>query len=143
VDDAAFWLSLVAIALAFGSLLFTWRADQRAARAESASRRARIVVESSGSSGSIGEGRTYTFKVRNLGAVHARGVQLWLTKRGGTQKVSSHMASGNLVLVPFEEAEKGSVVLVEDVRLDQLDTWVAWTDDDGPHEELRKDARPT
>jgi len=145
VTYAAFRLSLFTVAISFGSLVLTVRADVRASRAERASRQARIIVESSGGSGPADQllPHTFTFTVRNLGAVYARGVQLWLTNRGGTRKVSSYMASGDLVLVPFEEPMRGSVDLQEELALDELDTRIAWTDDDGPHEELRKDARPT
>lgn len=142
---AAFALSLFAVAVAFGSLVFTVRADGRATRAEGASRRARIIVEPRGGTGRGDQPppRDFHFDVRNLGAVPARGVQLWLTERGGRRKVSSFMNAGNLVLPPGEPAERGRVEVQEKLEPDQLDVWIAWTDDEGPHEELRKEVRPT
>jgi hypothetical protein len=41
------------------------------------------------------------------------------------------MASRDLVLVPFQRAESGSVSLEEELDVDELDTWIAWIDDDG------------
>ena len=67
--------------------------------------------------------------MRNLGAVPARGVQLWLTDRGGRRKVSSFMNAGNLVLAPGEPAERGRVEVLEKLEPDELDVWIAWTDD--------------
>jgi hypothetical protein len=141
---AALIASLIAVGISLGSLYFTRRADQRATRAESASRRARIIVEAKGGTGRGDQPppRDFHFDVRNLGAVPARGVQLWLTDRGGARKVSSYMASRDLVLVPFEPAERGRVEVQKKLEPDELDVWIAWTDDEGRHEK-RLDVRPT
>jgi len=52
------------------------------------------------------------------------------------------MNAGNLVLAPGEPAERGRVEVLEKLEPDELDVWIAWTDDEGSHEE-RSDVRPT
>jgi hypothetical protein len=131
VTYAAFGLSLVAILVSLGSLYYTHRADRRAARAERAGRRARIIIEPRGYS----TPDRYQFAVRNVGAVPARGVQVWLTDRGGHERLSSLSSEHDVVLIPGEPAKSASVLYRVDPELIELDVWAAWTDDEGRHEE--------
>jgi len=142
---SAVWISLVAVLIALGSFTLSIRNDRRLTRAERTSRRARIIVESRSASDEAFEQvfpRAFYFDVRNVGAAPAHHVQLWLTNRGGDRKVSSDMASRDLTLVPDEPSVPGSVNLEEEeFEPDELDVWIAWTDDEGSHEE-RTDVRP-
>jgi hypothetical protein len=132
--------TIAAIVVSFVSLYFAWRADQRAGRAEqrgeraeSRGRRANIVVRFAGGEtpGDPSRPRLVRLAIRNLGPATAHRLQLWLTDGAG-QKVSSDMTKGEVVLVPDEPEQVGSVDVPAEAR--ELQVWVSYTDDDGPHE---------
>jgi hypothetical protein len=139
VEVAAFVLSVLAILIAGGSLWYTRRADERATRAEQAGRRARLVVASKGGSYTSGQlaPRQWTFGVRNVGQAAARRVRLWLTD-SAQEKVSTEMwTDAQLVLLPGEPEQVGSVEQHAPVEPAELEVWVSYEDDDGPqHERL-------
>lgn len=134
VDVAALVISMLAILIAGGSLWYTRRADQRADRAESREHRAFLVVEPKGGSYTSGQlaPRQWNFGIRNVGPATARRVQLWLTD-SAQQRASNDMSNGQLVLLPDGQEQIGSVMQHAPVEPAELEVWVSYEDDDGPH----------
>jgi hypothetical protein len=149
MDDPGLWLAIVAILVSGGSLYYTHkadkrarRADKRAERAESAARRAHVIVEAAGGSGTPGETvpRPCNFNLRNVGASPATDVRLWLTDRHVDERVVSSVAAAS-VLAPGDPPARLAVDLRAPLTFDEVELWLGYTDDDGPHEE-RVDTRP-
>jgi hypothetical protein len=141
VDVAALIISIFAILIAGGSLYYTRRADQRAARAESRGRRASLFVRSGGSEHVPGQLlRTFNLLIGNRGPSSARHVRLWLTDRA-RQQVSTEIVLG-YVLSPTDAPQvAGSLELQVPVEVADLELWASYVDDDGPHTERLDDVQ--
>lgn len=133
--DASFAVSIVAVLVAGGSLVVAVRAERRATRAESSSRRADLVVEPAGSSGD-GSGRRFALRVRNVGSAVARGVRVWLEDEAG--RVVSTVAGETTSTLARDDEPVTLVLTVPEARLPPPPVTFAvlasWSDPAGHHE---------
>jgi hypothetical protein len=144
VEVAALVISLAAVGIAFGSLLFAKRADRRANRAdrrdelrmqreeaEAAERRRGkpIVVPQGGASND--QFVSHNYEVRNGGSAIITELTLWIETSEG--RVVSTRAGGLLTLAPNENAHM--TVEVRPPRPDEQRLMVQWRDADGEHTE--------
>jgi hypothetical protein len=135
------------------SAIFAFRADQRAGRAErreeerhvrerdhaQASRRAGLDVSPRGFASEDDERTAYDFVIRNRGPASAHEVQAWLVDESG-EIVSTREPLLGMTLAKDEESGPFRIVAGKHEPR-SLRYVVAWTDDEGPHEE-RTPARP-
>jgi hypothetical protein len=155
VNIAAFGLSVIAILIACGSLIFTARADRRAKRAErraevaderavraerrdeeAAAARRRgipIVTATGGSSGSTADPIVHSYDVRNGRQTVITELRLWIEDSEG-EPVSTG-AGGPMALAPSDPPAELSVNASHPGRAGQT-LMVQWRDEDGEHTEL-------
>jgi hypothetical protein len=135
LDVIALIVSGIAILISLGSLIFTWRNDRRAGRAERRGRRADLFVVHDAGSYTPGQlPRTFNLLLRNRGRATARDVRLWLNDKIGWP-VSTVVEFGQF-LHPDNQPHAGSVDLLQvDVDPAELQVWVSYEDDDGPQRE--------
>jgi hypothetical protein len=138
---AALGISLAAVLIALGSLVFTRRADRRAARAEERAERAdrreveaRLEVTSLGGRSS-GDGSTaHVYSVLNASKVAAHALRAWLVDEGTGEQAHEDVPGPGVTLLPLEEknVEIRTHRDVADLRL-----VLVWTDGAGEHIETR------
>lgn len=144
---AAFLVSLVAIGIAFGSLILAVRADRRAYRAEhrdelrlqreqadaAERRRGRPVVTPRGGSGGPTADRVrHDYMIRNGGNATITEVWLWIVD--GEGNVVSTRAGGQLALAPGDPPAHMAVEVPQPLP-DEQNLMVQWRDADGEHTE--------
>jgi hypothetical protein len=146
VEVAALVVSLVAVVIAFGSLMLAMRADRRAYRAEhrdelrlhreeeeaAERRRGRpVVVLRVGSGGPTADTVRHEYQVRNGGNAAISEACLWI--EDGEGNVVSTRAGGRLALAPGESAFM--TVEVRQPLPEEQELMVQWRDPDGEHTE--------
>lgn len=147
MEVAALVVSLVAIGIAFGSLILAVRADRRAYRAEHRDelrlqheqaeaeerRRGRpVVVPRGGSGGPTANPVRHDYEIRNGG--NATITELWLWIVDGDGNVVSTRAGGPLALAPGDPPAHMAVEVRQPLPHEQELT-VQWRDADGEHTE--------
>ena len=152
MDVAALVVSLAAVLISGGALVFAHRADSRADRAErradelaelearrfereeataEANRRARLVAEFAGVGGSS-RGRDFAFVVTNVGQAPARHVSVWVV--GEDREAKGAPSGGRKPLMPGQSAPFNVMAPRFEQYSGALVLWYGWTDEAGRHE---------
>ena len=130
------WRVVATIIFSLCSLYLAWKAHQRDAKRGAESRRASIDAVFAGGSHVSGQllPHTFSYMLRNVGQSPPLGGRLWLADRHEGRKVSTEAAPGS-VLIKDDPPVHVSVDLLEEIETKNLMVMLAWTDDEGPHEE--------